>query len=128
MVTDEQAKRNVWMEALEAIHTNDANRIRSLISKGLDVNSLSPMTNFTLLRTAAFFDNSCEVVELLLELGADVNAVGPDGNALTIANGYRNIKICLIMVRIRIFLKIILLMEQHCLSMRMRATMILLNY
>ena len=98
MAIDEQTKKDLWQEALNAIDAHDATKIRSLVSKGLDINSRSPFTGHsdaTLLMIAAWDASNSEVVELLLELGADVNAEAHCGNALTRANGFRNVKLLL---------------------------------
>ncbi|MDD5450471.1 MAG: ankyrin repeat domain-containing protein [Desulfovibrionales bacterium] len=98
MADDEQIKKNLWQEACNAIDAHDAAKIRSLVSKGLDINSRSPITGHsdaTLLMIAAWDASNSEIVELLLELGADVNTEAHCGNVLTRAKGYRNIKLLL---------------------------------
>ncbi|MEW6110448.1 MAG: ankyrin repeat domain-containing protein [Nitrospirota bacterium] len=98
MAVDEQAQIKLWQEARNAIDMHDAARIRSLVSEGLDINSRSPITGHsdaTLLMIAAWDETNSEIVQLLIELGADVNAEAHCGNALTRAKGYRNIKLLL---------------------------------
>lgn len=98
MAIDEQTKKDLWQEARNAIDAHDASKIRSLVSKGLDINSQSPITGHsdaTLLMIAAWDASNSDIVELLLELGADVNAEANCGNALTRAKGFRNVKLLL---------------------------------
>lgn len=98
MANGEQIKKDLWQGARDAIDAHDAAKIRSLVAKGFDINSRNPITGHsdaTLLMIAAWDASNSEIVELLLDLGADVNTEAHCGNALTRAKGYKNIKLLL---------------------------------
>jgi len=98
LVSTIQVEKDLWQEALNAIDAHDAHKMRSLVLKGLDINWRSPITGHsdeTLLMIAASEESNSELVQALIELGADVNAEAHCGTALTRAKGYRTIKLLL---------------------------------
>lgn len=67
----------LWLPAVWAIRDHDADAIRALVAKGLNINARSPLPDdrkITLLMIAARDGADRAVISQLLELGADVHA------------------------------------------------------
>jgi Ankyrin repeats (3 copies) len=73
---------------MEAVVAGDAGKVRELIARGVDVNTKMEISGGVALSSAATAGHQ-EIVSMLLDAGADVNADG--GAALTAAAGHAEI-------------------------------------
>lgn len=60
---------------MDAVHRNDANKVKQLIAQGVDVNQTDSKGDAPLIIAA--YEGYAEVTRLLLEAGADVGALDP---------------------------------------------------
>jgi ankyrin repeat protein len=64
-------------ELLKAVRGRDLELARALLEQGADPNGRDPETHGRLLHSAIEFERSGEMAKLLIEFGANVNAVNP---------------------------------------------------
>ena len=81
MLKDEQVSQpqKVAKDVWEAVFIGDLKFVQQAITEGVDVNAKNPVTGDPLLSTAALMGHT-EVMTLLLQKGADINARKEDGN------------------------------------------------
>jgi ankyrin repeat protein len=60
---------------MEAVKSNDVARVKELVQKGVNVNTLDMNGDAPLIQAA--YEGYTEIVKLLLEAGADVSAIDP---------------------------------------------------